>query len=167
MRLEKRHPGAYERAAALVEFAILAPLLVFLLFGIVEFGYKFGQFNDVRHAAREAARFAAVDAGNNAAIEAVVCSALEGLGADITRLVLRLDNDTAAAADVPSDGDKGDEGFVAVSVDVSSLTNLPIITVFLPTQLSSSIPFRLEQDSTQWSPQNTNPTPPWAEVTCP
>jgi len=140
---------------------------VLLLFGIIEFGYKFGQFNDVRHAAREGARFAAVDAGNNAAIEGIVCDATEGLGADMTNLVVRLDNDVNDSGTTASAGQKGDEGFIGVVVDVSSLTGLPLINVFLPSQLSSTIPFRLEQDSTKWVPQNAAATPPWTAATCP
>ena len=54
----KRHKG--ERGASLVEFALIMPLLLILVLGIVEFGYLFAQFNEVRHAAREGARYAAV-----------------------------------------------------------------------------------------------------------
>ncbi|HIE21686.1 MAG TPA: pilus assembly protein, partial [Acidimicrobiia bacterium] len=46
----KRKPRD-DRGAALIEFALLMPLLIILILGIVEFGWKFGQFNDVRHAA--------------------------------------------------------------------------------------------------------------------
>ena len=42
-----------ERGASLVEFAILAPLLIVLVLGIVEFGWLFSQNNDVRHGPRE------------------------------------------------------------------------------------------------------------------
>ena len=49
-----------ENGASLVEFALIAPFLLLLLLGIVEFGYLFGQYNEVRHAAREGARYAAV-----------------------------------------------------------------------------------------------------------
>ncbi|MGH9198793.1 MAG: TadE/TadG family type IV pilus assembly protein, partial [Acidimicrobiia bacterium] len=38
-----------ERGANLVEFAILAPLLFALLFGIVDFAWILGQYQDVRH----------------------------------------------------------------------------------------------------------------------
>lgn len=49
-----------DRGAAAVEFALALPLLLAILFGIIDFGYFFGQFNEVRHAAREGARIAAV-----------------------------------------------------------------------------------------------------------
>ena len=50
-----------KRGANLVEFAILAPLLVMLLFGIIEFAWIFAQNLYVRHGAREGARLAAVN----------------------------------------------------------------------------------------------------------
>lgn len=58
-RLPHRHDG--ERGAALVEFALVAPLLFAILFAIVEFGWAFYQVLDTRHGAREAARLIAVD----------------------------------------------------------------------------------------------------------
>lgn len=50
-----------ERGVALIEFAIVMPLLFLLIFGIIEFGWAFFQQLDVRHGAREGARLAAVD----------------------------------------------------------------------------------------------------------
>lgn len=51
--------GGDERGAALVEFAILAPLLAMLLFGVVSAGLAFNQQLSLTHSAREAGRFAA------------------------------------------------------------------------------------------------------------
>ena len=47
--------------AALVEFALVAPLLILFLFGIIEFGSVFSQVLDVRHGAREGSRLVAVN----------------------------------------------------------------------------------------------------------
>ncbi|MFB3737360.1 MAG: TadE/TadG family type IV pilus assembly protein [Candidatus Velamenicoccus archaeovorus] len=49
-----------QRGAAAVEFAIIAPLLFMLIFGIVEFGLVWSQKNVYVGAAREGARYAAV-----------------------------------------------------------------------------------------------------------
>jgi len=50
------------RGATTVEFAMVAPLLIFLLFGIIEFGLMVKDLVGVNQAAREGARAAAVGA---------------------------------------------------------------------------------------------------------
>jgi len=52
-----------DRGAALVEFALVLPLLLLLIFGVIEFGWAYSQNLDVRHGAREAGRLAAVNYG--------------------------------------------------------------------------------------------------------
>jgi Flp pilus assembly protein TadG len=55
-----------ERGAAAVEFALIAPLLFMLIFGIIQFGLAWSQKEIFVQAAREGARYAAVgceDAG--------------------------------------------------------------------------------------------------------
>ena len=49
-----------ERGAALVEFAIVFPLLVLLLSGIIDFGMAFSNLNAARQGVREGARQAVV-----------------------------------------------------------------------------------------------------------
>ena len=45
-----------DRGAAMVEFAIVAPLLLLLVFGIIEFGRAYNAQNTLTHAAREGVR---------------------------------------------------------------------------------------------------------------
>ena len=45
-----------DRGAAMVEFAIIAPLLFLLVFGIIEFGRAYNAQNTLTHAAREGVR---------------------------------------------------------------------------------------------------------------
>ena len=59
----KRHD---QRGAAAVEFAIIAPVLFMLVFGIIEFGIAWSEKNVFVGAAREGARFAAVGCGTGA-----------------------------------------------------------------------------------------------------
>jgi hypothetical protein len=125
-----------QRGAALVEFAVLVPLLVLLIFGIIEFGWIFGQYNDIRHAAREGARFAAVDAASAAAIAQRVCDTTEGFGAGLESIDVVL---------ADGGGAKGDMASIVVTAGIGSITNVPIITVFTPEELSSDVIFRLER----------------------
>jgi len=50
-----------EDGQALVEFALVLPLLVLLLFGMLDFGKAFNYWNDATHLSAEGARFAVVD----------------------------------------------------------------------------------------------------------
>ena len=58
-RLLKRDRS--DEGAAAVEFALIAVILFTLLLGIVQFGYLFFQWNEITHAAREGARWAALE----------------------------------------------------------------------------------------------------------
>jgi Flp pilus assembly protein TadG len=53
-----------EDGAAAVEFALIAGVLVLLIFGMLQFGLAFWQVQNLRSATREAARVAAVRADN-------------------------------------------------------------------------------------------------------
>ena len=56
-----------EDGAAAVEFALIVGLLAILVFGLLEYGLAFWQVQNLRSAAREGARVAAVR-GNDAAV---------------------------------------------------------------------------------------------------
>lgn len=139
--MHRRRPDSSEQGAALVEMALVAPFLLLLLLGLIEFGWLFGQFNAVRHATREGARIAAVDAaqsGNQCTIYSTVESSLEGLDAGLSNLDVTLTG---------GGGMVGDPASITVSVDVNGLTNAPLISAFLPASLSSGADFVLEQNS--------------------
>jgi Flp pilus assembly protein TadG len=53
-----------ESGQDLVEFGLTLPLLVLLLFGIIESGLLFLSFNTITNAAREGARYAAITPAN-------------------------------------------------------------------------------------------------------
>jgi Flp pilus assembly protein TadG len=55
-----------DRGAAAVEFALILPLLLLFLFGVVQFGFLFSVYNTMTHAAREGARGMAVEQLNEA-----------------------------------------------------------------------------------------------------
>jgi Flp pilus assembly protein TadG len=131
-----------DRGAQLVEFAMLAPLLIILLLGIVEFGYLFGQYNEVRHGAHEGARLAAVD---DASLGTNTCNAMN-LGGSVT-----LDFELTGT-------DPGSQASVEVEWTVDSLSGLGLIEVFLPSSLSTHADFKLEQPATNWNGTNQDVT---------
>lgn len=126
--------------ANLVEFALLAPLLILLLFGIIEFGWLFSQNNDVKHGAREGARAAAVNAGDNSALHDRVCDSMDLTSSNIT---VEFTDST--------NGNIGDTASVSVVATPSSLSGLGFIEALMPGTLTSTIEFRLEQPSDDWN----------------
>src|SRR6186997_604602 len=45
-----------DRGAAIVEFAIVTPVLLVLLFAIIDFGTNYNNYNSLRHGVRESTR---------------------------------------------------------------------------------------------------------------
>lgn len=58
MRNRRRRCGSCARAGAIVEFAVVLPLLLTILFGIIEYGWVFMVRQTLQHAAREGCRLA-------------------------------------------------------------------------------------------------------------
>lgn len=65
------------RGAALVELAIVLPVFVTVMLGIIEFGRAFMVGQLVANAAREGARMAIVDGSSNSAVQSAVTSFLQ------------------------------------------------------------------------------------------
>ena len=89
-RIQKASKGQ-----SLVEFAMVLPLLVILIFGIIDFGMGLRSYISLTNATREGARFAAVgnvagaypancDGATNTTVIGRVCVAIDGL--DLTAL---------------------------------------------------------------------------------
>ena len=106
-----------ERGAAAVEFALVLPLLVVLLMGIIDFGLYF--YNDlaVSHAARDAARYLSV---NNIA----------GANAAVSKLTLVSAPQPTATM---SPGTSGNPATVTLQTTYRFLTPLPLIVRIGPT----------------------------------
>lgn len=75
-----------ERGAVAVEFAILAPVLIMLVLGIIEFGRAYNTQITLSNAAREGARVMAIDNDQLAAVAAATkgCSSLGPLTMDFS-----------------------------------------------------------------------------------
>lgn len=61
-----------EKGQSLVEFAAIAPILVLLILGIMEFGRAFYAYATIVNAASEGARYSIVDPNNTDCIKKVV-----------------------------------------------------------------------------------------------
>jgi hypothetical protein len=129
-----------ERGAALVEFAVVMPLLILLLFGIMEAGWFFAQQVEVNNAAREGGRLAVVDYpgpdfGDSIVIRDQVCSRA-ALSADRAAISITFD----AVADTAT---------VTVTQTYESLTGF--IPEFDGAVISSTVVMRNERDTLTWT----------------
>lgn len=138
------HHVGKEEGATLVEFAILAPLLFMVLFGIVEMGWLFARNVDVGHGAREGGRLAIVDFGDETAIVAETCSRMN-LAALTDPTSVQV---TLARFDGTSNGSSNDVGdFATVTVVAPGTSITGILDWAIPSglQLTSSSDIRIEQ----------------------
>lgn len=60
-----RRIGRDSRAASVIEFALLAPILIAMMFGVVSVGVYMQNFNAIRSVATDASRFVAVEYQKN------------------------------------------------------------------------------------------------------
>jgi Flp pilus assembly protein TadG len=123
--------------------AMMAPLLVLLFLGAVEASWLLAQSLDVRQAAREGGRLAAIDFGDSAAIASEVCVAMDN------------DDDTTVQFTGSAAG-LGEDISVTVTKTANHLTSF-LNWVFPPTMtLSNTATFALEVSPPTW---NDGPEP--------
>lgn len=148
MRTARRNRRG-ERGAALVEFAIVVPLLFLLIFAVIEFGWGFAQYLDTRHGAREGARLAAVNYASP--LNPVPSTGPDQTSEIIAEMCVRMGGDALGANvvlgfDDPVRTNRGDKAFVEVVTEIDTLTGF--LDVFLDgLDISDRISFRLEQDA--------------------
>ena len=160
--------GRRQRGASIVEFAIVAPLLFLLLFGIIDFGWAFSQNLDVKHAAREGARLAAVNAADGTDPDDRLDALIEMVRERSTELA---DDETevfVAFADGPADANStdqevGDSVVICVRHPLRSLTGAT--TTFLSGSLQSKAVIRMEKVPNFASGDGTV-APAWSGSTC-
>jgi Flp pilus assembly protein TadG len=88
-RVRKRHLLACTAGASAVEFALLAPVLFFILIGVFELGRALWTLHSINHAVQETARFAMLN--KDVGEEDLQAYALERLpGLDPSRATLTL-----------------------------------------------------------------------------
>ena len=114
---DRKHTTS-ERGAGLAEFALVLPVLLFLLFGIIEFGIAFNRAQAVEAAAREGGRLASISTTTAGDVDNRVDQALAGIP---------LDNPVTVA--VAPGGCAGREG-EAVTVTVNYVHDVTIPLLF-------------------------------------
>lgn len=136
----RKKKNANERGASLVEFAILLPLLLTLLFGIMEAGWAFSLQSEIRHGAREGARLVATDTDTGPNIVAEVCNRMHFSG-----------DNTLTTVDIQITGSNpgviGDTATVIVVTPYNGITGM-IDVLFTAATITSEVDIRLEQNET-------------------
>lgn len=133
-----------EKGASLVEFAILAPFLFLLLFGLIEFAWLFSQNLDVRHGAREGARLIAVNhpVGPVASPPTRTSAQTDQVVAEICS---RMDVASGALISLTSAGDVGDPASAKVDAPANTLTGFIDWAIPSSLRLASTVEIRVEQ----------------------
>lgn len=129
-----------ESGAALVEFAMVLPLLLILLFGVIESSWAFAQISDVRFGAREGARAAAVNVGDVDIVGQLVCDRMDIILPNQNVSVTL----TPLSPSPPGEGSVGASAQITVAADLKTLTGF-FDAVFGNKSLTSTIEFRVEQ----------------------
>lgn len=140
-RTPRKHPLRRRRkrgrkGAAVVEFAVVSPVLILLLLGIFESGRMVMVQQSLTTAAREGARAAIVEGTSTSAAIAVVESFLAGAGVSRSTVTVT-PNSTASVA-------HGQPITVSVSVPFAQVSWLPRPLFFRSTMLSSTATMRRE-----------------------
>jgi Flp pilus assembly protein TadG len=93
-----------ERGAELIEFALVLPLLLLVVLGIVDFGFLFQRLEVVTNAAREGARLAVLPGYSTGDVTNRVQDYLQqgGVGSDATNVNPRVD--VTGPTDIPITG---------------------------------------------------------------
>ncbi len=137
-----------ERGAAIVEFAIIFPVLIVLLFGVIDFGRAFFLRNNLIAAAREGARAGAVF--TNPCTDGTLVATLR---TRVRSYLVPLGNTAPTDAQIVVTTPGSCAGGVATNVNVQILnyTFTPITPVFrlinrvTPIQITVSAAYRWEQ----------------------
>lgn len=119
--------------ASAVEFALVLPVFLLILFGTIQFGYLFVVNNAMTNAAREGARALAVGQVAPAAAEAVTTQALAGWGLGF-----------AVDSEVLTDPEGRDEVVLRVTLPMGEVAFGDIIGVFIGRTIETAVSMRRE-----------------------
>jgi len=133
MRIIRHRIIKSEKGASAVEFALILPILIMLVFGIFWFGIAYNNYIAITHAAREGARLAAVNMDEILGIEEFENRIKESAPS------VSIESITLSG----QDGDIGDSVAVTVTGEVLNI-EIPLAGSW-PVQLTSTATLRIEQ----------------------
>ncbi len=132
-----RHRGKRRRGAAVVEFAVVAPVFFILVFGMIEYGRAVMVEQILTNAAREGARVAILTTATNTNVTSTVTTYLSN--ASITGATVTVSPNPPASAAA------GTTVSVTVSIPFTSVSWLPSPFYLGSTTLSAKCSMRTEQ----------------------
>jgi Flp pilus assembly protein TadG len=121
------------RGTTLVEAAIVLPLLLLVIFGLMEYGSMFLRLQQIENVSRQAARMAATPDATQTQVEALATQMMADVGLGSSGYITTITpTDPATAA-------RGDHISVNIQVTYANIaiTNAPLIPV--PTTLSRTV----------------------------
>jgi Flp pilus assembly protein TadG len=158
--------AAGDGGAVIIEFAFLFPILAMLLFGIIEFGFQFNDYQSVRQGTRDGARAAVVaQFGTNTTCGLTGVSAAPTSTKEIMCLTkdrIGLGNQVRTKVVVPS-GSAPPTGLVIVCAQQPMKSFTAFFSPFIDNkQLKSRVQMRIEKNLGADAPEPTSAeeTPP-------
>ena len=130
------------RGQSLVEFALVLPIFILLLAGMIDFGFGFYSYMTVINGARVGAREAAINPGDTSgAIESAVNAEVVALNSSLVTTSIQCETGSTWAACGTSNDASGGTIAVTVSYAYHNIWPLP----FAPTiPMSSTVQMRIE-----------------------
>jgi Flp pilus assembly protein TadG len=110
-----------QRGAAAVEMAIVLPVLVLLVFGIIQWSIYFNRLQGLQAAAREGARVAALPQSTQSDVKAKVTDALDGVLPSGATPTISVSPSSSNPCDLQAAGTS-----VTVTVKVSTDLDIPL-----------------------------------------
>ena len=86
--------GTARRGGAVVEMAVVSPLLLMMTLGMIEFGYVFMMEQSITNAAREGCRTATLSGATDADIQTRITQSLAGTGLQATPSMITITHAT-------------------------------------------------------------------------
>lgn len=140
--MRTRHRRQDEHGAVAVEFALLVPVIMVLIFGMVDFGFAVNRYASLSNAAREGVRMASLG-GTATEVRNAVQASLADIGASGAVVDVSCLTPTGGTCPTFAAAEMG--GTAIVRIDFTGPWLTPVGSSFSPTmQLSKTSRMRIE-----------------------